>query len=123
MAWENLYRRIKWGNYRMSFDLEKYRSIGGFVKGGTPRFGNPTRADILSNCQNMDSPIAQMVKDTVMYHNIKSGNGSDKSLKRDAEIIQKTYTDKQKEINKIERFKPVQVAREKYKRRYKTEPI
>lgn len=104
-------------------DLEKYRSIGGFVRSGTPKFSTPTRTDILSNCRDSDSPISQMVRDKVMFDQIRSGNGSDKSLKKDAAFIQKSYTEKQKENEKKERMKPVIAAREKYKRRYKTNPI
>ena len=106
-----------------NFDLEKYRSIFGSVKGGTPKFGRTTRSDILSNCKDMDSPISQMVKDNVMFKQIQNGNGSDKSLKKDAEYIQKTYTDNRKQQEKKERFKRVENVREKYKKRYHTNPI
>lgn len=106
-----------------NFDLEKYRSIGGVVKGGTPKFASPLRSDLLSQCRDRSSPIAQMVKDPVMFRQIKAGKGSDKSLKKDAEYIQRTYTEKKKSELKAERFKPVIAAREKYKCRYHTEPI
>ena len=110
------------------FDLEKYRSIGGFVR-GTQKFeknGKAARADYPAQCREIkdpDSPIAQMVKDKVMFRHIKGGGASDKALKKDAEVLEKTYTKKKKEESKRERFKPVQAALEKYKRRYKQNPI
>ena len=104
-------------------DLEKYQSISGFVRGGTPRFSSLTRKDILSGRDDKDEPISMMVKDKVMYNQIKNGNGSDKSLKKDAHYLQKTYTEKKKAEDKAKRYEPVKKAREKYKRRYKQDPI
>ena len=106
-----------------NFDLDKYRSIGGFVRGGTPKFGSVTRADLLANCKNMDSPISQMVKDKVMYRNIKNGNPSDRLLKKDAELIQTVHHKKIKSEEKKRIWKKANESVERYKRRYHTDPI
>lgn len=106
----------------MKFNLEKYRSIGGFVKNGTPKF-SISRKDLLSRCENPNSPIATMLRDRVMYRNIKEGNPSDKVLKKDAHLIQQSFTNEEKKKSKAERFEPVKKAIENYKRRYHVEPI
>lgn len=96
--------------------------LSGKVTGGTPKFHN-MRTDTLALCQDKESPIAQMVKDRAMYNQIQKGNGSDKSLKRDAEYLQTNYQTTKKAAQKRERFKRVEKAREKYKRKYKADPI
>lgn len=106
-----------------NFDLEKYRSIGGFVKNGTPKFGSVSRNDMLANCKNMDSPIASILKDRVMYRNIKNGNASDKSLKKDAEILQSVATKKRKSEEKTRIWKKANESLTHYKRKYKQDPL
>ena len=96
--------------------------LSGKVIGGTPRF-SATREDYFASCRDKESPISQMIKDPVMYSQIKKGNGSDRLLKRDAEYLQSTYQNRKKKEAKKERFKRVEKAREKYKQRYKTNPI
>jgi len=97
--------------------------LGGKVEGGTPRFSVVRREDALALCNDPTSPITQMVKDKVMHRQILNGNTNDRSLKRDAEYLQTTHQRARKAALKKERFKSVEKAREKYKYRYKTDPI
>ena len=96
--------------------------LGGVVKGGTPSFKRMGAADFYQRCEDKTSPIAQMTRDKAMYRTITQGNASDKSMKKDAEIIQRTYQKKQKAEQVRERRKPIEAKKEAYRKRWKCEP-
>lgn|SRR3990167_10250425 len=106
----------------MTFDLEKYRSLGGFVKGGTPKF-HSGRTDLLARCHDPESPISTMLKDNVMYKHIKQGNASDDVLKKDAEVLQRKANKKRKVEEKARIWKNANESLARYRKRYKQEPL
>lgn len=103
-------------------DIDKYRSIGGIVKGGTPRFHDSVRGHLLSQCKDKTSPISTMMKDKIMFKNINK-NGSDKHLKKDAEAIQtkRHEENKKKEHKRI--WAKADASLERYRKRYHTDPL
>ena len=105
--------------------VEKLKTLGTSVK--NPQKIRHNRAldasDMRTLCHDKNSPIGQMVRDRVMYRNIVNGNGSDKILKKEAEIIQRTHQQNKDSKRRAERYADVTAKREKYKKRYKCEPL
>ena len=96
--------------------------LGGIVKGGTPRF-HVVREDLLANCRDKDSAISTMLKDRTMYRQIKERNASDKSLKRDAEFLQRQDTKKRKVKEKTRIWAKANASLARYRKKYKQEPL
>lgn len=96
--------------------------LGTKVVGGTPKFST-TRADMLASCRDPESPVATMLKDSVMYRTIKEGNASDKSLKRDAECLQRAAFKKRKSEEKARTWKKANESLTRYRKRYKKDPL
>ena len=93
--------------------------LGTKVVGGTPKFGSNTRADMLAKCKDPDSPVSTMLKDRVMYDHIKNKNASDKSLKKDAEALQRNANIKRKKEEKGRIWKKANESRDQYRKKYK----
>lgn len=96
--------------------------LGGVVKGGTPKFKRMGASDFYTRCEDKSSPIAAMTRDKAMFKTITEGNASDKSMKKDAEIIQRSHHKKRKEEQVKERRKPIEAKKLAYRKRWKCEP-
>lgn len=72
--------------------------LGGFVKGGTPKFHSARGKDnnSVSVFDNKESSISKMMKDKAMVNMIRNGNASDKGLKREALAIERENNNKRK---------------------------
>ena len=96
--------------------LEKLRSIGGIVKGGTPKFHKVTHEDMTAIYKSTNSPLAKVTADKAMFKAITQGNASDKSLTRDVAAVIGPSEDKaKKRAEKLERIKKLKA---RYRSRY-----
>ena len=98
--------------------LEKMKTIGGIVKGGTPKFYANKNYDLLALCRDKESPIAQMVKDKTIYKHIKEGNTNDKFLKQEAHEIQTRYSYEQKEKRNAPKLSRIKDLKARFKAKY-----
>lgn len=80
---------------------------------------NPGHKDLNALCSDKRSPIYQMTKDKVMYKHIRHGNASDKTLKRDAEQLQRKHHAMRKEESRRPALEKIQKLKDQYKKRYK----
>ena len=71
----------------------------GIIIGGKSRDRHLKRSGNFDLRDTRDAPISKMERDRVMVRNIRDGK-IDRSLKRDAEIIQREHEAKRKEKNR-----------------------
>lgn len=103
--------------------LEKLRSIGGIVRGGTPKFYQRKREEILAQCGDKNSPMSEMVRDKVMYKQITQGNASDKSLKKDAAFLESNKLATSKREWKEKKAAKIKTMRKQYEKRWGYDPL
>lgn len=101
--------------------LEKIKTIGGIIRGGTPRFHANKSDDLYALCRDKESPIAQMVKDKTMFRHIREGNINDSILKCEAQELQTRYSYEQKEKKRTPKLKRIQDLKTRFKARYGVE--
>lgn len=117
-------RNTPTGNIRMQTKedrefVEKIKTIGGFVRGGTPRFHN-THSEHLSTMSS--GVLKETAKDPIRWRHIRSGNASDKVLKRDAEAINREFATRPEREWKEKKLKKIKAMKARYKARYGHEP-
>ena len=105
--------------------VEKIRTIGTSVKPPLKPRHNATyrREDMRSLCLDSKSPVTQMLDDKVMFKNIRDGNASDKGLKRDALYLQQNYANNRKKERQDFSKAKITAKKEKYRKRYKCDPL
>lgn len=98
--------------------------LSGKISGGTPKFHTGRgRTDLLARCHDSESPISTMLRDKVMYRQMKERNASDKSFKKDAELLQSIANKKRKSEEKARIWKPANESLTRYRKIYKQDPL
>lgn len=97
--------------------VEKIRTLGGYVKDGTPHFGRRTATDMQVLHEGNES-ITELCRDRTIFKTITQGNPSDKSMKHDAEVIQRTLDKKKKDALKRPRLERISKLKTRFKQKY-----
>jgi hypothetical protein len=104
--------------------VEKLRSLNiGAISGGTPKFYKRNHEDMTQLYRENNNPLAEITKDKAMFRAITEGNASDKSLKRDVEIIERNRVQSEKKKSRDAKLKKVNDAKMKYKKKYGVNPL
>lgn len=101
----------------MSEFLEKLRSIGGIVKGGTPSFSSNPRAEQLAKT-SPGSMMHEIAKDPVLYKHAIGNKASDRSFKKDVEAISRNEHYQKVTSKKEEKLKKINTLKDNYRRKY-----
>lgn len=96
--------------------LEKLRSIGGIVKGGTPKFHKVTHSEMTAMYKATNSPLAKVTSDKAMFRAITEGNASDKRLTADVAAVLGPNEDKAKK--RAEKKAKIEKLKARYRSRY-----
>lgn len=98
--------------------LEKMQSIGGIVKGGTPRFSRVSHREMTERYKDHNNPLAEITKDKVMFKTIMEGNASDPVLKKEVEAIERARVTEKKEKSRSSKKKRIEELKTNYKKKY-----
>lgn len=98
--------------------MEKIRTVGGIVKGGTQRFGKPSYKDMTEMYRENNNPLAEITKDKAMYKTITQGNASDKKLTADVTAIESARLNSRKTKSRDEKLGRIKALKENYRRKY-----
>lgn len=104
--------------------LEKIKTIGYSIKAPLKATRNHMKNhDYHALCRDKESPVGQLTKDPIAFRHIREGNASDKALKRDAEVLQRTHQAKVDYALKAPKLNRIKELKENYKRKYRCEPL